>query len=942
MKKFYLKEVRLELSKIKHIKGVKIVELYELFEEKFSSNSTKFISDEIFAQMLKSDCNLEFQNDSEVVLKNEFFKSQEFIENENKIYNFQYVKNIFKEEVNENILLIYKIIHDYQELNYTFISKMLKKLLDINNDIKQVAHYCKDLKAYNFIDIIMSQNNNNEKIIRINTKQTYNKDIKPIIIQEETIIQVKNNLRKLKCSYKKLEINEKEGELLKTINEDYISPAKSICMKNYIQERFSLVIDNSNVENNILFHLYLFQKLSSNEITLLSGMLGREKTVGRILTKMEKDNLLSRSAERKGKVFSFLYYLNKSFKVPERFRELKESLKTQLNSDGSINFNNRDIIIEEANIKTLEIKEENTEMHDIVIPDTVNEIKDYDTDSEFELDEEHKVDVKNEVSSPQSKKESKKKLKEKETFAPVRCDSKNMVDIIDLNSEEFKFIIDCIRRDSYKYTNITKKYPLILESKLGDLNKEQKIEIILDYFYNNLERIGAKSFSNISFNRYLFCLNVIREKKVINQIDLKKSIINDLESNNYGYQIDRKTLRNILVNLEKIGLIKLADFKLTISNKNYKYFQDKTELNQLKSIAIRRDIHESEEKLIEIINKDIRRLPIKKHVKKRLRKKVPANDIVEEVLQGCKLEMSVEKIREGNREKFVSLLVNKIEGKKPYFFHNFFYALRSIFFVNNNLKFLFSIEAGINKPLLFNFIDNSKIGNIILPKYIRDNYTKYLNNNHDEKRISSNGTDLSNNIDTLASVIINEDKEKESERDVYLFSNSYKNTSICIKNYVKEMHKTIIPNNKDLEFSNKYLRINRSSNLSVINDFNKNIANLPKFSFDFFINNNFSQESEEFATFLSKKRSKIKKDNKEAFDCHNLIDIFSFLQRIYFHPKISIKNLRAVTTSKVNFEKFLVYFQKLGLIQIQEIGSEDNKDYSIELDKNILLFIDIL
>jgi len=941
MKKFYLKEVRLELSKIKHLKGVKICELYDFLEEKFSSHSTKFISNEIFTHMLKSDNFLEILNDSDVAIKSEFLKTQEYIENENKIYNFQYVKNIFKEEVNENILLIYKIIHDYEELNYTFISKMLKKLLDINNDIKQVAHYCKDLKAYNFIDIIMSQNNNNEKIIRINKKQTSDKENKPIIIEQETIIQVKNNLRKLKCSYKKLDVNEKEAELLRTINEDYISPAKSINMKNYIQERFSLIIDNANVENNILFHLYLFQKLSSNEITLLSGMLGREKTVGRILTKMEKDNLISRSAERKGKVFSFLYYLNKSFKVPERFREMKENFQKELNSDRNINFNNNDIIIEEANIKTFGIKEEDEEMHDIVIPDNFNEIKDCDTDSEFEIDEEHKKDEKNKVLSPQSKKESKKKSKERETFAPVKYDSKNMVDIIDLNNEELRFIIDCIKKDSSKYTNIIKKYPFLLESILGDLNKEQKIEIILDYFYNNLERIGAKSFSNISFNRYLYCLNVIREKKVINQIDLKKSIINDLESNNYGYQIDRKTLRNILVNLEKIGLIKLADFKLTISNKNYKYFQDKTELNQLKSIAIRRDIHESEEKLIEIINKDIRRLPIKKHVKKRLRKKIPANEIVEKVLQGCKLEMSVEKIREGNREQFVNLLVNKIEGKKAYFFQNFFYALRNIFFVNNNLKFLFSIEAGINKPLLFNFIDNSRIGNIILPRYLRNKYSKYLNNIDDVKKISSNCTDLSNNIDTLASVI-NEDKEKEWERDGCLFSNSYKNTSIFIKNYVKEMHKTIFPNNRDLEFSNKYLRTNRSSNLSIMNDFNKNIANLPKFSFDFFINNNFSQESEKFATFLSKKRSKIKKDNKEVFDCHNLIDIFSFLQRIYFHPKISLKNLRAITTSKVNFEKFLIYFQKLGLIHIQEIGNEENKDYSIELDKNILLFIDIL
>ena len=151
MKKFYLKEIKLELSKIKFIKGVGIEELYGCFEARYKNSNIKssaFINKKLFVDLIKTDeSNIEIFNNSDVKLTQDFYKSSQYTDNENKIYNFQYVKSIFKQEVNEIILFIYKIIHDYDELNYTFISKMLKNLVDINNDIKQVAHYCKDLKA---------------------------------------------------------------------------------------------------------------------------------------------------------------------------------------------------------------------------------------------------------------------------------------------------------------------------------------------------------------------------------------------------------------------------------------------------------------------------------------------------------------------------------------------------------------------------------------------------------------------------------------------------------------------------------------------------------------------------------------------------------------------------------------------------------------------------
>ena len=189
MKKFYLKEIRLELSKLMNIKGVEIGEFFSKFESRFTNKNKKslgFINRKEFMDIIKSDeLNIQIINNSNVKLREQYYKTPEYFENENKIYNFHYVKSIFKQEINEIILFIYKIIHDYEELNYTFISQKLKILVDINNDIKQVAHYCKDLKAYNFIEINVSQKNNNEKIIKINKKQLIVKEGKQITIDND-------------------------------------------------------------------------------------------------------------------------------------------------------------------------------------------------------------------------------------------------------------------------------------------------------------------------------------------------------------------------------------------------------------------------------------------------------------------------------------------------------------------------------------------------------------------------------------------------------------------------------------------------------------------------------------------------------------------------------------------------------------------------------------
>ena len=58
MKKFYLKEIRLELSKLMNIKGVEIGEFFSKFESRFTNKNKKslgFINRKEFIDIIKSD-----------------------------------------------------------------------------------------------------------------------------------------------------------------------------------------------------------------------------------------------------------------------------------------------------------------------------------------------------------------------------------------------------------------------------------------------------------------------------------------------------------------------------------------------------------------------------------------------------------------------------------------------------------------------------------------------------------------------------------------------------------------------------------------------------------------------------------------------------------------------------------------------------------------------
>jgi len=117
--------------------------------------------------------------------------------------------------------------------------------------------------------------------------------------------------------------------------------------KSFLENRFSYIIDSNDFSNNILFHLELANQnensgLTQNEINLVTGFMGREKSIGRILTNLKNANLIKNMPMRAGRKYEFLYFINNRnvlpkylFKIIQYFKKKKIQNKNQ-----SLNYDN--------------------------------------------------------------------------------------------------------------------------------------------------------------------------------------------------------------------------------------------------------------------------------------------------------------------------------------------------------------------------------------------------------------------------------------------------------------------------------------------------------------------------------------------------------------------------------------------------------------------------
>ena len=166
MKNWIQKIVRQTLSRFRYKDGIDLDKYYKnIFDNKFN------ITYDNLKSIVELDSNIQINHIKDkiiIFLKPEYYSTDEFLENQNQLYNYEYLKNLFRDEAKNNklVLLIYKLIVDSEVLSYTEISNLLKKTGEKELDIKQVAHYCKDLRLYNLINISLNPKSGNERLIK--------------------------------------------------------------------------------------------------------------------------------------------------------------------------------------------------------------------------------------------------------------------------------------------------------------------------------------------------------------------------------------------------------------------------------------------------------------------------------------------------------------------------------------------------------------------------------------------------------------------------------------------------------------------------------------------------------------------------------------------------------------------------------------------------------
>lgn len=182
MKKQVYQKIKKELSRLINRKGMGLEKYYAT---ELRTSKLNITYDELL-EIIKEDNSFTISkigNNDIVKIDEDFYKSKEYYSFEDQIYNWNYTKTLFREQLNLNILLIYKLIRDLGEVNYAEISNHLKRLKDINLDIKQLSHYCKEIKLMNLISSYANLNISNEKFVKLKTVEYENLSKKEIFAE---------------------------------------------------------------------------------------------------------------------------------------------------------------------------------------------------------------------------------------------------------------------------------------------------------------------------------------------------------------------------------------------------------------------------------------------------------------------------------------------------------------------------------------------------------------------------------------------------------------------------------------------------------------------------------------------------------------------------------------------------------------------------------------
>ena len=726
------------------------------------------------------------------ILKDEYTKSKKFKDIERKLYSLDYLSSLFKEE---EIINIYKLIKDNDKITYQQIVNYLQTIFNLKKDIKQVSHYALIL-------------------IKLNQILSY----QPVVVEKRNKTNIVGN------SY--LKFLRENMNSFKQDNKSNYSRQNTLTNNNLTTIQLmtkAFIIDDSEIKNTIMFHLYLNKEkegVTANELYFNCDFVKRGKILNKFITYMENESKIAHKALRKGKIMEFLYHITDENKVSTRIKFLVNYYKQILNKCSCV--------------KKKENKKSNNELN-------INEIEETNNKEKKQLEkEEIKIDKIFNSKNDSINKIETINLKEDEEEEDIKK-RKMVLESEILNQEDYNYILD-------KMKEINKK--IIQESEDPNSMREN----IINYL-SCIEK--NKNVPLSSYNRYVFILNILNDKKVLSFVEIKHYISNELEKYK-NFVIDRKTIRRLLTTLEKIGLIKIVRYELTMRNLVHKYLNSKEEIKQEKIIVVHRDVdinnkifyHQANEKLrnnkkienkYNFDDKEIIKIKEENNINKNIQN---LNQIVNNII-----DKNNDKIQINLKEKlFIPIfnILKKIEDKNKIDIkdaHNeFMQRLKANIYNGNLIHNLYEqknkeneiINKFKNDNLLENYYEKNNYtyfdllkeesinySNIIIPRYIMNKY-----HNNDAKNIF-----IENIPEQKDNIIIN-----EFENPLYSMKSKYltNNNNILFLEGEKENKNETLIGKKRFRFTKLKDNSIDSKNINkklVINDILDILCNLPGITF---------------------------------------------------------------------------------------------------------------
>ena len=699
MKKFIKSQLKSILTTSSNRQGISLEKIEKSFPyDNLNDKLESILNEDKDVMKIKLNTKENTKNSYIYKLNDDYIKSKDFEIMERKKYNLDYLSSLFKEA---EIINIYKLIKDHDKITYQQIGNYLNKIYDLKKDIKQVSHYCLILVKIN--QILSYQPVTVEKFNKSNiVANGYLKFLK----ENENIFKKNNNNEKMKKNNNITKMN-KNANLFKLLTR-------------------SFVIDDNEIKNIIMFHLYLNKEkegVSANELYVSCDFIRREKILNKIISYMENESSISHKALRKGKIMEFLYHITDEGKVPPRIKYLVSYFKKILSKHSNETKSNKNLI-----------KENNKS----IVPIKNNENENQDTKKKYSFQIKSKINI-NSIDNINNFDYKNDKEEEEDENNKSNSNIKNNIFLESeiLNKEDYNFILDKLKEKDKKII------------KGDDINIMRKN--IINYI-SNIEK--NKNVSLSSYNRYIFILNLLYQKKVLSLVEIKHHISKELEHNK-DFVIDRKTIRRLLTTLEKIGLVKITRYELTMRNLSHKYLNAKDEIRQEKIIAVHRDVDINDNLFY---NKAIEKLKPNKKIET---KNDDDENEIKKMIGNKSLNKLINDVIEKNNNKIIINLktklfipiyniLKKIEAKRKINYKNEFSLLiqklrqnlKSFNYINNLYHQNNKENEIINNYKNDNFIENyynntnynysslikeesSNYGNIIIPTYIMDKYHNY-------------------------------------------------------------------------------------------------------------------------------------------------------------------------------------------------------------------------